>query len=227
MLSGEFRLVTLEPLLGTPTYVTFVCHNSGPDPVSFSIGNGREDGFRFRSEPPAHELDPYYEFGGLAPIVNLQPLQSKVAEILLDQYLQFLQPGAYVVHCELDLEVLHPDTQTRSRNQFRSDLQFRLRDDARLRHKELAALETDLLHTGQRTMRSAVALSELRNPQVLPILERNLRSSDTAVVEKMLNGLGNIGGDRAKRILDDFINSPAPPLLVRIAKQELARIEGR
>jgi hypothetical protein len=43
----------------------------------------------------------------------------------------------------------------------------------------------------------------------------------------MLNGLGNIGGDRAKRILDDFINSPAPPLLVRIAKQELARIEGR
>src|ERR1039457_53607 len=223
MLRGEFKIVNREQIWQTPTYLKFVYGDPGTFALSFSIGNGRADGFRFRSEPPARELDPYYEFGGLAAITEVRPGQSGELEILLNRYLQFLRPGPYLVHCELDLDVLHGGTHERSHEQFRSDVSFTLHDDPKRRHAELAALEADLQHPGPRQMRAATALSELRSPEVLPILERGLRSPSSAVVERMLIGLGNTGGEEARKLLREFVDSPASPVLIRIAKQELEK----
>jgi hypothetical protein len=224
MLIGEFRVQTAEQVWGTPTYAAFVYRNPNSVPVHFSIGNGREDSFRFRSEPPARELDPYYEFGGIAPIIEVAPSQTGQSEILLNRYLQFLHPGDYVIRCELDLELFYEDNHDRSRPQFRTDLRLTLRDDPDAKHKTLAELEAALMQTGEHQLRAADALSELRSAEVLPILARGLHATSPAVVEKMLIGLGNTGGESAMKLLRDFIKSPPSPLLLRVAKRELARL---
>src|SRR5256885_10851684 len=73
MLETDFRVEQAEQILGTPIYVAFAYRNRGPHPLSFVIGNGRSDSFRFDPSPPATALDPYYEFGGLAAITHVAP----------------------------------------------------------------------------------------------------------------------------------------------------------
>jgi hypothetical protein len=226
MLHGEFQIPNAEQVWGAPTYVAFVYRSSDAVPLHFSIGNGREDGFRFRSEPPARELNPYDEFGGLVPITEVQPRQTGQIEILLNRYLQFLQSGVYLLHCELDLDLHQEDNHPRNRPQFRTNVKFTLRDDVGARRKALTDLETDLMYPSPNQLRAAAALSELRSAEVVPILGRGLRCPSPAVIEQMLIGLGNTGGEPATKLLREFIKSSPPPLLLRLAKQELARLGG-
>jgi hypothetical protein len=226
MLKGSFQLRTDDQVWGTPTYSAFVYQNSDAVSVHFSIGNGRDDGYRFHSRPPARELNPYYEMGGLAPVVELSPGQSGQDEILLNRYLQFLTPGAYVVLCELDLEVLYEDSHTRNRPEFRTELTLNLRDDPGTRQKKLKELEASIMQTGESQLPSADALAELRSAEALPILARGLHATSLAVVEKMIIGLGNTGGEPAMKALRDFVKTNPSPLLLRLAKQELATLGG-
>ena len=106
LVEGHFRLSTLRPLLGQPISVIFEYRNSSDGPVTFSIGNSREDGFRFNTTAPGVKaLNPYNEMGGIAPIIHLAPGQSGRQEIRLDEYLLFTAPGEHIIDAELDLAV--------------------------------------------------------------------------------------------------------------------------
>ena len=225
MLKAEFKLDPPEQVQETPIYVTFTYRNQGPRPVSFSIGNGRADGFRFRTEPAAKYLNPYYEFGGLAGITTVAPHQEGRQTVLLNRYVRFETAGRYTVHAELDVEVTEAETRARQVYNVRNDLPLTLREDDERRADILAGLAADLTgKDGAKQMQAADALAELRSPKALPVLGHGLDSPNSAVVEKMIIGLGNTGGEPARQALLRYKQSGPPQVLLLLAEQELQRI---
>src|SRR5882762_9619415 len=106
MLEGSFRLVESDFLLRAPVYVFFEYSNTGPQTISFAIGNGREDGFRFFGPSGGIEqLNPYFELGGLAEVIMLEPGMKGSRAVLLNRYIRFIQPGKYQIRCEFDVDV--------------------------------------------------------------------------------------------------------------------------
>ncbi len=224
MLKAEFKIDEPDQVLETPIYVRFVYTNRGRHPLSFSIGNGREDSYRFQAEPEAKELDPYYEFGGMAEVTEVPPREGGSKEILLNGYFQFLGPDSYVVKGELDLEVTEVGTDRVRPCKVRCEMVLNIREDERRRLEIVASLQQDLMGTdGAKQMRAANALAELRSPKALHVLQAGLDSSSPAVLEKMVIGLGNLGTEDAKKLLVEFMDRCPTPELNILAQQELSR----
>ena len=225
MLEAEFKIECPEAVLDTPIYLTLTCRNGGPRLVSFCIGNGRADSYRFHAEPEARQHNPYFELGGLMAITKLAPRQQRETTILLNRYLQFLSSGRYIVHAELDLEITDEETHALRLHPVRSVLDLALTEDDERRRDVWAALEADLTGgDGTRQMRAADALAELRSPELLPVLARGLENPNSAVVEKMIIGLANVGGNEAQNLLRKYRDSSPPEPLLLLVDQRLTRM---
>jgi hypothetical protein len=228
MLKAGFRIDQSEQVMDTPIYMSFVCRNDGPRQVSFCIGNGRDNSYRFQAEPEAKLHNPYFEMGGLMAITRVAPQQEITRTILLNRYLQFLSPGRYIVHGELDLETTDEDTRARRLVPVRSVCDLTVVKDDERRRDAWAALEADLMgRDGARQMRAADALAELRSPQLLPVLQRGLESPNSAVIEKMIIGLANVGGNEALDLLRKYRASSPPEPLLLLVDSRLTRMTAR
>jgi hypothetical protein len=224
MIEVDCRVVRTEPVLGTPIDVVFSFRNVSSHSVSFSIGNGRSDSYRFTAGPDVIPLDPYYEFGGLAAIRTLGSGQQIDDDILLNKYLRFARPGHYAVNCELDLDVTDSVTGVIQAHRVRHQVDLDLKQDPARQREVLAALTADLEGPDpQKQLTASYTLSELRDLNVVPIMARGLHSRNSAVIENLLLGLGRIDADEARDALRDFASFTSSPKLKNLARQQLAR----
>lgn len=225
MFEAVFTILLSEQILGTPIYVEFSYHNQSNVPVWFSIGNGSADSYRFRADHGVEQLDPYYEFGGLAEITEVPPGRRGSKEILLNRYLHFLKPGPYTITSEIDLEITDAATNKGRLYRIRSQLPLNLIDNESRRREILASLTTDLTsQDSARQLRAIDALAELRSEEILTALELGLKSGTGAVVERAVVGLGNVGTSQARTILISFSESTAADPFRRLVQQELDRL---
>ena len=173
MLEGKFRLLENDFALGAPINALFEYSNTGPQTISFAIGNGRDDGFRFVAPSAGvKELNPYYEFGGLAEIITLEPGMKGSKEILLNRYIQFIEPGEFQIGCEFDAEVTDELlTQQIAREEIRDTIHLNVYEDRGRLDNVIAAIERDV-REGDRParLRAMETLSELRVEAAVHIL---------------------------------------------------------
>jgi hypothetical protein len=223
-LDAGFQLAQRQHVLGTPVYLAFSLRNRGPHPITFSIGNGRSDGYRFTTGGEATTLDPYHELGGLSAIRRLLPGEQTDDRILLNKYLHFSRPGRYTVNCELDLAVTDATTGLVQSQPIRDRLELNLEQDAERRRLVLGTLAADMEGKDpQQQLEASYVLSELREKDTAAAMIRGLRSRNSAVVENLLVGLGRIDSEQARTVLRDFANSTASPELKALARQQLSR----
>lgn len=227
MLEGKFRLLENDFALGAPINALFEYSNTGPQTISFAIGNGRDDGFRFVAPSAGvKELNPYYEFGGLAEIITLEPGMKGSKEILLNRYIQFIEPGEFQIGCEFDAEVTDELlTQQIAREEIRDTIHLNVYEDRGRLDNVIAAIERDV-REGDRParLRAMETLSELRVEAAVHILAHGLSSEDEALAEIAIAGLGNLGSAEAAEALRSFIASSTSASLRQKALQELQKI---
>ena len=97
-------------------------------------------------------------------------------------------------------------------------------EDERRRLEIITFLQQDLMGAdGAKQIRAANALAELRSPKALDVLREGLDSPNTAVLEKMVIGLGNMGTEDAKKLLVEFMDKCPNRELNMLAKQEISR----
>ncbi len=222
MFAAKFRIIRTEQIMGTPIYVNFDYSNQGPHALSFSVGNGRADSYRFDTTPPAKVNNPYYEFGGLVAITSLGSYEKGVDAILLNKYLQFVVPGHYVVNCELDLDVTDTtDAMTKS-HMVRNRLEIDIKSDPVRQREIFTALESRMMNEDvEKQTKASYALSELRENNAIPIMTRGLKSRNDVVVEHMIVGLGRIHDKEAADALAVFMKSTTSLRLKDLARQQL------
>src|SRR5206468_1656899 len=138
----------------------------------------RKDGYRFRTEPPAESLDPYYEGGGITEVIAVPMGAGGKLAVLLNRYVHIARPGPYTLHCELDLKVTDTVTKDEQPCRIRTSLALQVRRDELRRREVLDALRADVLgpDPGER-LRAADELSELRSAAAVPVLARALEVS--------------------------------------------------
>ena len=226
MLEGSFRLVESDFLLGAPVYVFFEYSNTGPQTISFAIGNGSDDGFQFFGPSEGVEqLDPYFELGGLAEVIMLEPRMKGSIAVLLNRYIRFIQPGKYQIRCQVDLEVGDELLNPEARVEVRDTVCLNLYQDPEQLNKIIAEFDRDITEGDLSTQSTQIGiLSELRLENAIPILSHGLRSESDVVVELAIIGLGNLGGQEALEALKDFIASSTSPSLQQKARQEMEKI---
>jgi hypothetical protein len=225
MLDASCRVATqAQQVLGTPTNIVFSFRNRSPHPITFSIGNGLSDSYRFLSSHDVTVLDPYYEFGGIRAIRQLKPGQEMTDDVLLNEYLYFSHPGQYVVSCDLDVDVTDARTGVVQAHSFRGQIDLKLMENPDIKRATIGALAADLdSQDSQRQLRSSGILAELRDRSVVPIMVRKLHLKNDAVVENLLLGLGRIDSEEARSALSDFSTWTTSPDLRKLAEQQLAR----
>jgi hypothetical protein len=169
-------------------------------------------------------LDPYYEFGGISAIRQLEPGQEMTDDVLLNEYLYFSRPGQYVVSCDLDVDVTDARTGVVQAHSFRGQIDLKLVEDPDIKRATIGALAADLdSQDSQRQLRASGILAELRDRSVVPIMVRGLHLKNGAVVENLLLGLGRIDSEEARSALSDFSTWTTSPDLRKLSVQQLAR----
>lgn len=225
-MEARFSLRESNVLLGAPVYVSFEYSNPGPQTISFSIGNGRDDGFRFSCpNEGVEELNPYFEFGGLAGVIVLEPGMKDSQPVLLNRYLRFTGPGEYQIKCEFDPELEDEFLNAKGTVAIRDTVFLRLHEDPEQLKQLIAEFDRDIRDGDPSTQsRQSAILSELRLADTVPVFIHGLKSGNDAAVESAILGLGNLGGRQALDALQDFVASSASPSLSEKAKQEMERI---
>jgi hypothetical protein len=227
MLKGNFRLLENDFVLGAPIYVHFEYSNNGSQTIAFVIGNGKDDGFRFvASSSGVRQLNPYYELGGLAKVITLGPGMKGSMAILLNRYIQFIEPGKYQIRCEFDAEIKDELlTGHIAREEIRDTFYLNVYEDRERLNMVIAEIERDIREGDiSAQLRGMEALSELRIEIAILILTHTLGSRNEALVEMAIAGLGNLGGKEAAEALRGFIASSTSVSLQKKALQELQKI---
>jgi hypothetical protein len=205
-LMGESGAGLYEPL-----YATFSVQNNTGEVIQFDLGLNWKDAFEFSITSPdgtVHETGRLQSDGfGARGLVSISPGQTYSQRLLLNEWYDFPTPGTYGVRLTTNLvfqtakgssvPATAPDAITVSVSD---------KNDQRLRdlcaELTIKALSEDPPQDAQSD--SAIALSHIRNPIVLPFLQQILESGSSVASEaaKGLSRLGSSGGTEAIDVLN-------------------------
>jgi hypothetical protein len=221
---ARFRPVEPPAVLGTPLFIIFEYRNITRNVLSFAIGSMRSEGFRFVPLTlEVSQLDPYREFGGLEPVIELGPGEEGSIPILLNRYLSFPFPGRYSIEAQFDFEVRDHHLAIVAHERVRQVLDLELREDPIKVSEALGELEREVLKaSGPAHLEAIDILGALRSEDAVQILAKVLEKGEESEIEAALNALGRSHVAGRLKILDRFIASTTSARLRDVARNATA-----
>jgi hypothetical protein len=202
----SFSLAVDQISLHEPVIVEARVNNSTTGLIKADFGDNLKGGFHFKvtrpdgreeRTPPPPRREGMFIYGE----VTLEPGESFVLRLALDQWFDFSELGDYVIEGKLGnpIETLDGSTIEEPRR-FRSGLRVLPRDARRLTSACSNLLSNAMNLPWQEAADFAEALSRVNDPVAVPYLEQLLESGDR-LERYAIAGLERVGNLEAVRVL--------------------------
>jgi hypothetical protein len=209
----SFALPQSGVTLNEPVFADFSIENALDEGVRFDLGHNRKSHIEFTIIYPDRSRSPGLRLSeeGLGRIgrLSLKPKETYRQRLLLNEWYAFPQPGKYKIEGSLSSPIETESGKAVSPTQPKPlRLQIHERNPERLRQvSETLMRKTLETWDVQEATEAAMALSQIRDPIVVPYLEKAVREGRSAW-QYAIPGLARIANREAVEILISTLKGP-------------------
>ncbi|HKS27352.1 MAG TPA: HEAT repeat domain-containing protein [Pyrinomonadaceae bacterium] len=228
----SYRLASERLTLREPVILSFTASNESGQARSLDLGQDRKANFLFTVKLPdgkTIQLPQLRREGISVPgQVSLEPGQVYTQRLLLNEWYEFSEPGAYEITARLVTSQAANSSDAASDSpEFRARLEIAPLDKGRLK-ETCSSLLKQITGAGSYSdaAEAALALSYVKDPVAIPFLEKAL-SSGKMVEPVAISGLERIDGQEAERVLAATAEAGQDEDVKELSKAALERLKMR